>query len=189
LLLDEPLGALDLKLRLAMQTELKALQREVGITFVFVTHDQDEALTMSDRIAVFNNGQIEQVGTPMQVYEQPASAFVAGFVGTSNLISGHAAEAVIGRPGVYSIRPEKIRLDDDLGQPAADGHTSATGTVTGVVYAGAAMRYEVSLDAGGQLSVLQQNTEPSTADGPRRAGDRVRLSWRHEHNVRVPDAR
>ncbi|HEY0578589.1 MAG TPA: ABC transporter ATP-binding protein [Pseudonocardia sp.] len=191
LLLDEPLGALDLKLRLAMQTELKALQREVGITFVFVTHDQDEALTMSDRIAVFNNGRIEQVGTPMEVYEQPASAFVAGFVGTSNLISGHAAEAVIGRLGVYSIRPEKIRLDDDLGQPAADGHTSATGTISNVVYAGAAMRYEVSLDAGGQLSVLRQNTEgaPTAVDGPRRAGDRVRLSWRHEHNVRVPDAR
>jgi len=106
-----------------------------------------------------------------------------------NNSSGHAAEAVIGRPGVYSIRPEKIRLDDDLGQPAADGHTTATGTVSNVVYAGAAMRYEVSLDAGGQLSVLRQNAEPNPADGPRRGGDRVRLSWRLEHNVRVPDAR
>jgi putative spermidine/putrescine transport system ATP-binding protein len=197
LLLDEPLGALDLKLRLAMQTELKALQREVGITFIFVTHDQDEALTMSDRIAVFNEGRIEQVGTPVEVYEHPASAFVAGFVGTSNLISGHAAEAVIGRPGVFSIRPEKIRVDGDLSQPAGDGETSATGTLTNVVYAGATMRYEVSLDAGGQLAVLQQNTEGrrNTSDGitgrdePFRTDTRVRLSWRHEHNVRVPDER
>jgi putative spermidine/putrescine transport system ATP-binding protein len=197
LLLDEPLGALDLKLRLAMQTELKALQREVGITFIFVTHDQDEALTMSDRIAVFNEGRIEQVGTPVEVYEHPASAFVAGFVGTSNLISGHAAEAVIGRPGVFSIRPEKIRVDGDLSQPAGDGETSATGTLTNVVYAGATMRYQVSLDAGGQLAVLQQNTEgrrnasagTTGRDEPFRTDTRVRLSWRHEHNVRVPDQR
>jgi len=185
LLLDEPLGALDLKLRLAMQTELKALQREVGITFIFVTHDQDEALTMSDRIAVFNDGRIEQVGTPEEVYEQPASAFVAGFVGTSNLVSGHAAEAVIGRPGVFSIRPEKIELDGDLSLPAGDGETSATGTITNVVYAGATMRYEVSLDAGGQLAVVRRNTSGESF----RTEGRVRLSWRHEHNVRVPDER
>ncbi|WP_028937485.1 ABC transporter ATP-binding protein [Pseudonocardia spinosispora] len=183
LLLDEPLGALDLKLRLAMQTELKALQREVGITFIFVTHDQDEALTMSDRIAVFNEGRIEQVGTPVEVYERPASAFVAGFVGTSNLLRGPAAEAVIGRSGVYSIRPEKIRLDERLSEPATDGETSATGAVTNVVYAGATVRYEVSLDAGGQLSVVHQNV----ADAPHRPGTRVRLSWRHDHNFRVPD--
>src|SRR6266498_540014 len=101
LLLDEPLGALDLKLRLAMQTELKQIQRDVGITFLFVTHDQDEALTMSDRIAVFNEGRIEQVGTPAQVYEEPATPFVAGFVGTSNLLSGASAEAVLGKEGTY----------------------------------------------------------------------------------------
>ncbi|MEV1178724.1 ATP-binding cassette domain-containing protein, partial [Nonomuraea sp. NPDC049784] len=105
LLLDEPLGALDLKLREEMQVELKELQREVGITFLFVTHDQEEALTMSDRVAVFDQGRIEQVGTPAEVYERPATEFVAGFVGTSNLISGAAAEKVLGRAGTYSIRP------------------------------------------------------------------------------------
>ncbi|MEV6904157.1 ABC transporter ATP-binding protein [Amycolatopsis sp. NPDC051372] len=184
LLLDEPLGALDLKLRQAMQIELKQIRREVGITFVFVTHDQDEALTMSDRIAVFNAGRIEQVGTPVEVYERPASAFVAGFVGTSNLLSGRGAEAVIGKPGVYSIRPEKIRIDADLASPAGPGETSATGIVTDVVYAGSTVRYAVALDAGGQLSVVRQNTSDPTefADG------RVRLRWRHEHSFRVPEA-
>ncbi|MFF4534568.1 ABC transporter ATP-binding protein [Streptomyces aureus] len=110
LLLDEPLGALDLKLREQMQVELKAIQREVGITFVFVTHDQEEALTMSDRVAVFNQGRIEQVGTPAEIYERPATAFVAGFVGTSNLLDGPSAQQVVGAPGTYSIRPEKIRV-------------------------------------------------------------------------------
>jgi putative spermidine/putrescine transport system ATP-binding protein len=181
LLLDEPLGALDLKLRHEMQSELKQLQRDVDITFVFVTHDQDEALTMSDRIAVFNAGRIEQVSTPREVYERPATAFVAGFVGTSNLLDGRAAETVIGRAGLFSIRPEKIRIDGDLAGPAGPGETVATGTVTDVVYAGATMRFEVALDAGGRLSVVRQNTDgvPGFADG------RVRLSWRHEHNFPV----
>ncbi|MBE1580047.1 putative spermidine/putrescine transport system ATP-binding protein [Amycolatopsis roodepoortensis] len=184
LLLDEPLGALDLKLRHTMQTELKQIQRDVGITFIFVTHDQDEALTMSDRIAVFNAGRIEQVGSPVEVYERPASAFVAGFVGTSNLLSGGGAENIIGKPGVFSIRPEKIRIDADLSKSAEVGETSATGTVTNTVYAGATVRYEVTLDAGGQLSVVRQNTaEPADFDG-----GRVRLSWRHEHSFRVPEA-
>ncbi|HEV7651779.1 MAG TPA: ABC transporter ATP-binding protein [Actinophytocola sp.] len=183
LLLDEPLGALDLKLRLDMQTELKQIQRDVGITFLFVTHDQDEALTMSDRIAVFNSGRIEQVGTPVEVYEQPATSFVAGFVGTSNLLRGRGAESVLGRDGTYSIRPEKIRIDGDLSHAAPSGEIAATGTVTAVVYAGATVRYEVTLDAGGQLSVVRQNSEP--ADFP--AG-RVRLTWRKEHNFRVPEA-
>jgi putative spermidine/putrescine transport system ATP-binding protein len=182
LLLDEPLGALDLKLRQAMQTELKQIQRDVGITFVFVTHDQDEALTMSDRIAVFNAGRIEQIGTPEEVYERPASAFVAGFVGTSNLLGGRGAETITGRAGLFSIRPEKIRIDGELDRPAADGETGATGTVTDVVYAGATVRYTVALDAGGQLSVVRQNT-----DGPARFADgRVRLSWRREHSFQVP---
>ena len=114
LLLDEPLGALDLKLRRAMQLELKELQREVGITFVFVTHDQEEALTMSDRIAVFRDGRIEQVATPAELYETPATAFVAGFVGTSNLLTGDVAKAVLGREGTFSIRPEKIHLDPEV---------------------------------------------------------------------------
>jgi putative spermidine/putrescine transport system ATP-binding protein len=181
LLLDEPLGALDLKLRHEMQSELKQLQRDVDITFVFVTHDQDEALTMSDRIAVFNAGRIEQVGTPQEVYERPATAFVAGFVGTSNLLGGRAAETVIGMAGLFSIRPEKIRIDGDLARPAGPGETVATGTVTDVVYAGATMRFEVALDAGGRLSVVRQNTDgvPGFTDG------RVRLTWRHEHNFPV----
>jgi putative spermidine/putrescine transport system ATP-binding protein len=183
LLLDEPLGALDLKLRLDMQTELKQIQRDVGITFLFVTHDQDEALTMSDRIAVFNEGRIEQVGTPVEVYEQPATSFVAGFVGTSNLLRGRGAESVLGRDGTYSIRPEKIRIDGDLSHAAPAGEIAATGTVTSAVYAGATVRYEVTLDAGGQLSVVRQNSEPvDLPDG------RVRLTWRKEHNFRVPEA-
>src|SRR6266498_1433676 len=110
LLLDEPLGALDLKLRQQMQVELKAIQRRVGITFIFVTHDQEEALTMSDRIAVFNQGKVEQIGAPAEIYERPASPFVAGFVGTSNLISGDIANRITGSDSTFSIRPEKIHL-------------------------------------------------------------------------------
>src|SRR5205823_3488679 len=109
-LLDEPLGALDRKLREQMQIELKALQREIGITFVFVTHDQDEALTMSDRIAVFNQGRVEQVGTPAEVYDRPATAFVADFIGTSNLVQGDEAARLFGDPSPASLRPERIRV-------------------------------------------------------------------------------
>src|SRR5258706_3914400 len=122
LLLDEPLGALDLKLREEMQLELKAIQQEVGITFIYVTHDQDEALTMSDRLAVFNRGRIEQVGTPAEVYERPATPFVAGFVGTSNLLSGAVAERIVGRSGTFTVRPGKNRLaapDDPVAHAAA----------------------------------------------------------------------
>jgi putative spermidine/putrescine transport system ATP-binding protein len=183
LLLDEPLGALDLKLRQAMQVELKQIQRDVGITFIFVTHDQDEALTMSDRIAVINDGRVEQVDTPVEIYERPASAFVAGFVGASNLLSGSSAEAVVGRPGLYSIRPEKISLDGELTEPVGPERVGATGTITDVAYAGPTMRYEVTLDVGGRLSVVRQNSmEPDGfADG------RVRLSWSRRHCFRVPD--
>jgi len=110
LLLDEPLGALDLKLREEMQIELKEIQVRVGITFIYVTHDQEEALVMSDRIAVFNRGLIEQVGSPADVYEHPRTAFVAGFVGTSNLLKGETARAVLGTDGTFTVRPEKIRL-------------------------------------------------------------------------------
>src|SRR6185369_13526597 len=127
LLLDEPLGALDLKLRQQMQIELKAIQQQVGVTFIFVTHDQEEALTMSDRIAVFNLGKIEQVGAPAEIYEHPATAFVAGFVGVSNLLSGAAAQAITGSPAPFAIRPEKIRLlTPDA--PVADGMHTATGS-------------------------------------------------------------
>ena len=147
LLLDEPLGALDLKLREEMQIELKAIQKDVGITFVFVTHDQDEALTLSDRLAVFNGGRVEQVGSPAEVYENPQTAFVAGFVGTSNLLSGESAKAIAGAEGTFTVRPEKIHLADPGEQPTP-AECSATGTVREVVYLGVNTRYIVALDGG-----------------------------------------
>ncbi len=180
LLLDEPLGALDLKLREQMQVELKGIQRDVGITFLFVTHDQEEALTMSDRVAVFNAGRIEQVGTPAEVYEWPRTAFVAGFVGTSNLLHEQASRAVLGREGVFSIRPEKLRVAA-AGAVVGDGEIAADGTVREVVYAGATTRLVVGLDAGDELVALQQNLETSSADVARLRGSRVRLIWRREH--------
>ncbi|MFF7992687.1 ABC transporter ATP-binding protein [Kitasatospora xanthocidica] len=184
LLLDEPLGALDLKLRHEMQAELKRIQREVGITFVFVTHDQDEALTMSDRVAVFNAGRIEQVGSPAEVYEHPATAFVAGFVGTSNLLDGAAAEQVVGEAGLFSVRPEKIRIahPDD---PAGPDELSATGRVAEVVYAGGHTRFLVDLEAGGQLTAVRQNLDEGSADVVRHRGTDVVLAWQRRHTVRV----
>ncbi|MER7948626.1 ABC transporter ATP-binding protein [Streptomyces sp. NPDC096079] len=187
LLLDEPLGALDLKLRERMQVELKAIQREVGITFVFVTHDQEEALTMSDRIAVFHQGRIEQVAAPAEIYERPASPFVAGFVGTSNLLSGDTARRVVGAPGTYSIRPEKIRILSDLKAPGDPGHATAAGTVAEVVYLGDATRFLVDLDGGGRLTALQQNLETSSADLAAFRGARIGLQWHPSHAVRVPE--
>ncbi|WP_327420669.1 ABC transporter ATP-binding protein [Streptomyces sp. NBC_01230] len=189
LLLDEPLGALDLKLREQMQVELKAIQREVGITFVFVTHDQEEALTMSDRIAVFNQGRVEQIGTPAQIYERPATSFVAGFVGTSNLLTDGAAEHVVGDRGTYSIRPEKIRVLEETAVADEPQHSSATGTVAEVVYLGDATRFLVDLDAGGRLTALQQNLETSSEDVAAFRGSRVTLQWHRRHNFQVPEAR
>ncbi|MFD5059075.1 MULTISPECIES: ABC transporter ATP-binding protein [unclassified Streptomyces] len=189
LLLDEPLGALDLKLREQMQVELKAIQREVGITFVFVTHDQEEALTMSDRIAVFNQGRVEQIGTPAQIYERPATPFVAGFVGTSNLLTDDAAEQVVGDRGTYSIRPEKIRVLKESAIADEPQHSSATGTVAEVVYLGDATRFLVDLDAGGRLTALQQNLETSSEDVAAFRGSRVTLQWHRRHNFQVPEAR
>jgi putative spermidine/putrescine transport system ATP-binding protein len=187
LLLDEPLGALDLKLREQMQVELKALQRDVGITFVFVTHDQQEALTMSDRIAVFNQGRVEQVGTPAEIYERPTTAFVASFVGTSNLLRGESAQRVVGAPGVYSVRPEKIRVLKESAEADEPEHASTVGTVAEVVYLGDATRFLVDLDAGGRLTALQQNLETSAEDVAAYRGTRVRLSWHRRHTVHVPD--
>jgi putative spermidine/putrescine transport system ATP-binding protein len=187
LLLDEPLGALDLKLREQMQVELKELQRRVGITFVFVTHDQEEALTMSDRIAVFNAGRIEQVGTPAEVYERPTTAFVAGFVGTSNLLKGPAAEQVLGDSGVVSVRPEKIRIANVLDQPG-EGEHSVAGVVREVVYVGAATRFVVDLEVGGHLVALQQNLETSSMEVMSMRGRHVRLVWSRDHEFRVADA-
>ncbi|MFE7705189.1 ABC transporter ATP-binding protein [Streptomyces sp. NPDC057486] len=189
LLLDEPLGALDLKLREQMQVELKAIQREVGITFVFVTHDQEEALTMSDRIAVFNQGRVEQVGTPAQIYERPATPFVAGFVGTSNLLTDDAAEQVVGDRATYSIRPEKIRVLKESALADEPRHSRATGTVAEVVYLGDATRFLVDLDAGGRLTALQQNLETSSEDVAAFRGSRVTLEWHQRHNFRVPGTR
>ncbi|MEU6143576.1 ABC transporter ATP-binding protein [Streptomyces sp. NPDC047081] len=189
LLLDEPLGALDLKLREQMQVELKALQREVGITFVFVTHDQEEALTMSDRIAVFDQGRIQQVGTPAEIYERPATPFVASFVGTSNLLEGESAQRVVGTPGVYSIRPEKIRVLKESAEADEPDHATAVGTVAEVVYLGDATRFLVDLDAGGRLTALQQNLETSAEDVAAYRGTRVRLRWHHRHTIQVPDTR
>ena len=183
LLLDEPLGALDLKLREEMQVELKEIQRQVGITFVFVTHDQDEALTMSDRIAVFNEGRIAQLGTPAEIYEHPATAFVAGFVGTSNVLDSATAQEVLGRPGTWAVRPEKIRVWVD-GQSAPDGHHSLTGTVREVIYAGMSTRFVVDLPSGTSLLAVQQNSE-ATTDLSHLRGQQVRLSWDPIHEYEV----
>jgi len=182
LLLDEPLGALDLRLREEMQIELKSIQQLVGITFIYVTHDQGEALTMSDRMAVFNKGRIEQIGTPADVYEKPSTRFVAGFVGTSNLISGAAAETIQGRNETFTVRPEKIRLTEPDDQPGTD-ETSALGTISKVVYLGPDTRYLVTLDAGPTLVVAQQNLATSSSDALAQEGKKVRLTWKRLHNL------
>jgi spermidine/putrescine transport system ATP-binding protein len=204
LLLDEPLGALDLKLRQAMQVELKRIQREVGITFVYVTHDQGEALTMSDRIAVMNDGLIEQLASPREIYEHPASRFVAGFIGTSNLLTGTAARvsdahAVIEvsaderivvpvrelrvAPGdtlEVTIRPEKIELTSE--RPPA-GACALRGTVSEVVYLGTSTNFSVATTTGAEIVVFQQNSA-SAGDGAGR-GDRIWLSWQPQHSYLI----
>jgi len=187
LLLDEPLGALDLKLREEMQLELHQIQHDVGITFIYVTHDQEEALTMSDRIAVFNQGRIEQVGAPADVYERPATRFVAGFVGTSNLISGATAETVTGRRGLFTVRPEKIRLEEP-GAPVAPDEYTAPGRIRSVVYLGPDTRYHVELDAGGELVVTQQNLATSSMEALAQQGRAVRLIWKRQHHREVAEA-
>jgi putative spermidine/putrescine transport system ATP-binding protein len=186
LLLDEPLGALDLKLREEMQIELKTIQREIGITFIFVTHDQDEALTMSDRIAVFNAGRIVQVGTPADVYERPATAFIANFVGTSNLVSGDAAQAITGSRERFTVRPEKIRLEQPGAAVTTDEYT-AEGTVRDVVYLGVVTRYIVLLDQGAELVVVQQNLTTSSMEALQAKGHRVALVWDRQHSRPVAD--
>ena len=171
LLLDEPLGALDLKLRQEMQIFLKELQRELAITFVYVTHDQEEALTMSDRLAVFNEGRIEQLGSPADVYERPQTEFVAGFVGVSNVLDRDGRH--------FTIRPEKIRMTDEH---AGEGEP---GTIREVVYVGMVTRFVVDLDAGGELVVVRQNLETSSQEALSEQGKRVRLSWRPEHMYEI----
>ena len=176
LLLDEPLGALDLKLRQEMQIELKRIQQEVGITFVYVTHDQEEALTMSDRLAVFNAGRIEQVGTPAEVYEHPETEFVAGFVGISNVLE----RPVNGQPSRFTVRPEKIRVLEEH-EAAEPGAHSETGRIRDVVYIGMVTRYTVELDEGGVLIVTRQNLETTSSEVLEARDERVRLAWRPEH--------
>jgi spermidine/putrescine transport system ATP-binding protein len=205
LLLDEPLGALDLKLRQAMQVELKRIQREVGITFVYVTHDQNEALTMSDRIAVMNEGIIEQLGAPREIYEHPSTRFVAGFIGTSNLLAGtvsrldggravievSADERIIVpiRPGItaspgarleLTVRPEKIDLS--AAPPPGDGCV-LRGTVTEVVYLGTSTNFAVTTTTGADMVVFQQNS--ASAGQPAARGDSIWLSWQPEHSYPI----
>ena len=204
LLLDEPLGALDLKLRQAMQVELKRIQREVGITFVYVTHDQNEALTMSDRIAVMNDGAIEHLGPPREIYEHPATRFVAGFIGTSNLLTGSLARVTGGRGVIevspdeqiivpegrsalaagqeveLTVRPEKIELS--AGAPPAGG-CALRGTVTEVVYLGTSTSFSVHTTTGADVVVFQQNS--ASADSPAGRGDDVWLTWDPQHSYPI----
>jgi len=175
LLLDEPLGALDLKLREQMQSELKAIQGDVGITFVYVTHDQDEALTMSNRIAVFNAGKIEQVSPPVELYERPATEFVAGFVGVSNLLERDGSR--------FTIRPEKIQLLNPATTP--NGLRTERGRIAEVAYAGMVTRYTVALDGGGELQLVRQNVEGASTEAPAEQGREVLVGWRPEHTVAV----
>jgi putative spermidine/putrescine transport system ATP-binding protein len=180
LLLDEPLGALDLKLREQMQTELSSIQAELGMTFIYVTHDQDEALAMSDRIAVFNEGRIEQIATPADLYEHPASEFVAGFVGTSNILEREGRR--------FTIRPEKVHIGPES-QPAAAGLTSEVGRIREVVYLGMVTRYIVELDQGGELVAIRQNLDTSSQDALKQRGNRARLAWNPGHTFGLTQRR
>jgi spermidine/putrescine transport system ATP-binding protein len=204
LLLDEPLGALDLKLRQQMQIELKRIQREVGVTFVYVTHDQGEALTMSDRIAVMEGGRLDQLGTPREIYEKPATRFVAGFIGTSNLLSGRVESvddglalltygtgdrvlvpvpATVG-PGAdieVSVRPEKIHLS--VTRPAMNGGSVLSGVVDEVVYHGTSTNYTVTTAAGPEFLIFDQNA--ASAEDLAERGDRVFLTWSAQHSYPI----
>jgi ABC-type Fe3+/spermidine/putrescine transport system ATPase subunit len=161
-----------------MQVELKQIQRDLGITFIFVTHDQEEALTLSDRIAVFNNGRIEQLGTPSELYERPTSRFVADFVGTSNLFDDERSKTILGRDGHHSVRPEKMSVTRD-GLHGA-GVVNMPGTVVEAIYLGSGVRLVVDLDDGTRVSVLEQNDRDRVRDDER--GDRVVVSW-HDDDV------
>jgi putative spermidine/putrescine transport system ATP-binding protein len=178
LLLDEPLGALDLKLRQQMQVELKGLQQRVGITFIYVTHDQEEALTMSDRLAVFNQGHIEQFGEPEEIYESPATIFAAGFVGTSNVIGGAIAEKITGSTKTFSIRPEKITLREP-GSAISDSEVHVDGIVREGVYLGMYTRFIIALDLGGELTAVEQNVGAAHKLAAAR-GRRVRAVWHRD---------
>ena len=178
LLLDEPLGALDLKLREEMQIELKSIQQQVGITFIYVTHDQEEALTMSDRLAVFADGRIEQVGPPAEIYEHPVNEFVAGFVGVSNIVERDGTR--------FTIRPEKVRILE--GSEPTNGLRVEEGRVRDVAYVGMVTRFMIELDEGGELQVVRQNLEMSSQEALEQRGRRVRVGWHGEHAYAIPDS-
>ncbi|GAA1118086.1 ABC transporter ATP-binding protein [Arthrobacter flavus] len=184
LLLDEPLGALDKQLREQMQLELKQIQREIGITFIFVTHDQEEALTLSDRVAVFNEGRIEQIGTPTEVYERPATPFVAGFLGISNLLDAEVAKAVTGLDSLVSIRPERISLRT-LDASISPDERSVVGTIDEVVYTGPSTRFVVIDETGMRLIAEVQNSGTSSTRHQFARGATVRAVWHKEHVAAV----
>jgi putative spermidine/putrescine transport system ATP-binding protein len=176
LLLDEPLGALDLKLRQQMQVELKEIQEQLRITFVHVTHDQEEALALGDRLAVLRGGRVEQVGPPAEVYERPATAFVADFVGISNLVTGATARAITGSPEPFTVRPEKIRMID----PSAaipEGSFGVAGRVAEVLYLGMHTRYRVLIENGTVMTVVEQNLSSAAVDAHAARGRAVKLVW------------
>ena len=187
LLLDEPLGALDKQLREQMQIELKQIQREVGITFIFVTHDQEEALTLSDRVAVFNNGKIEQVGAPREVYEFPQTEFVASFLGVTNLIDAELSQRLLGDARSHSLRPERIVLAD-ASAPAELGSVTLAGTIAETVYAGAHTRYLVDTDAGMRFIVEAQNSHTPRTEPSISRGDNVSLRFQQDHAMAIPGA-
>jgi putative spermidine/putrescine transport system ATP-binding protein len=185
LLLDEPLGALDKQLREEMQVELKRIQREAGITFIFVTHDQEEAMRMSDRIAVFNEGSIEQIGTPQQVYEKPQTKFVASFLGVSNIFEGAAAKEIFGSPTMVNIRPERIKLvpaDTKLNT----GESGVVGTIIEASYIGATTIYLIQTQSGQRVIATRLNEELPDQINRFETGDRVGAVWKSDHSAVIP---
>ncbi|MGY2268725.1 MULTISPECIES: ABC transporter ATP-binding protein [Pseudomonas] len=184
LLLDEPLGALDLKLREQMQSELKKLQRQLGITFIFVTHDQTEALSMSDRVAVFNKGRIEQVDTPRNLYMKPATTFVAEFVGTSNVIRGELAQRLSGNPQPFSIRPEHVRFAEG---PLGSGEVEVSGLLHDIQYQGSATRYELKLENGQALNISQANNQWLDTTAGHQVGQSITARWAREAMTPLTD--
>jgi len=190
LLLDEPLGALDLQLRQKMQAVLRSLQRTLGITFIFVTHDQGEALSMSERLAVFNEGEVAQVGTPREIYESPTSRFVAAFVGDSNIVEGRSTGSLADLEGVYSLRPERIRvLSSKPGASSArDDEMVVSGVVTDVQFHGASVRHIVSLEDGSTIQATTVNQQAGAGLAAGGVGSTVWLSWRREemHSLEDP---
>ncbi|MEY3164016.1 MAG: hypothetical protein RI887_840 [Actinomycetota bacterium] len=185
LLLDEPLGALDKQLREEMQVELKRIQREAGITFIFVTHDQEEAMRMSDRIAVFNEGSIEQIGTPQQVYEKPQTKFVASFLGVSNIFEGAAAKEIFGSPTMVNIRPERVKLVPEATKLSA-GESGVVGTIIEASYIGATTIYVIQTQSGQRLIATRLNEELPDQINRFETGDRVGAVWKSDHSAVIP---